>query len=312
MRKGPFIIADNGAALITVLLLVSLISISSTALLYRQQIDIRRTANILNNDQALLLAQSVEGWALSILIRDRDETENDNLTEIWAQGLIPTVTDRGEVSGMLEDLQGRFNINNLTAKDQEFKKASEKQFQRLLESCKLEPEILSAVKDWLDSNQEILFPDGAEDETYQRLEIPYLAANRLMVSPTELRLVKGITMEGFDCLLPNICTLPVITPVNVNTATPEVLASLSDSIGDQQGQELASDRESDYYEDLKEFLAHPLLTGAGISPKSITINSNYFLAQIHARSSESHILLFSLLNRTKNKETIMSRSIGTY
>jgi len=80
-------------------------------------------------------------------------------------------------------------------------------------------------------------PAGAEDDYYTWLDPAYRAANQAFSSVSELLLVKGFSANveeekaDFDLLVPHLSALPHEagpTPVNVNTATPEVIASLSD------------------------------------------------------------------------------------
>lgn len=54
---------QTGVALITAMLVVALASVAAVAMTSRQQLDIRRTGNILHADQAYLYALGGELWA---------------------------------------------------------------------------------------------------------------------------------------------------------------------------------------------------------------------------------------------------------
>ena len=69
-------------ALVTVLLATALIAVLAVGMTSEQQIAIRRTANIVESDQATLLTLGLEEWAIQLLLRDRGAT--DNLAEDWS------------------------------------------------------------------------------------------------------------------------------------------------------------------------------------------------------------------------------------
>jgi DNA uptake protein ComE-like DNA-binding protein len=56
------------------------------------------------------------------------------------------------------------------------------------------PQIAAAIMDWRDANSD-LTTDGAEDETYGRLTVPYKTKNAPFESVEELRLVAGMTRD---------------------------------------------------------------------------------------------------------------------
>ena len=85
-------------------------------------------------------------------------------------------------------------------------------FQRFFESFQIDPDVVEALIDWLDTGDNPR-GTGAEKSYYQSLPIPYAPSNRPMRTPGELRLVKG---------LDEVETLAKLFP----GATPEALADL--------------------------------------------------------------------------------------
>jgi len=85
------------------------------------------------------------------------------------------------------------------------------------------------VIDWIDTDSNVTSPGGAEDVDYLTLKTPYRAANQPFTSVEELRLVKGFDAKAVLALTPFLTVLPAgaHTPINVNTAPPEVLAALA-------------------------------------------------------------------------------------
>ena len=86
-------------------------------------------------------------------------------------------------------------------------------FQKFFESFKIDPEVVDALIDWLDTGDNPRGTGGAEKSYYQSLPIPYAPPNGPMRTPGELRLVKG---------LDNVETLAKLFP----GATPEAVADL--------------------------------------------------------------------------------------
>ena len=224
MSKQP-VNNQHGIALITAMLVVAIASIVTIEIVHRQQIDIRRTRNLIDHDQAYFYARGAEIWMMLILKRDASENNTDSGNDIWANLIPPLNIEGGTLSLSIEDLQGRYNLNNLVQSgkrvDVEFDR-----LQRLFDVIGLDPALVHAVVDWIDPNINTSSVLGAEDGEYLKLDPPYRAANMSMSSVTELRLVRGITRQVYDQLIGFVTALPEPTTINVNTATVEVLMTL--------------------------------------------------------------------------------------
>jgi general secretion pathway protein K len=303
---------ERGVALITVLFIISLSTMLVVFLITRQQVDIQRTANVIDSDQALLLAEAMTDWGRQVLDKDRKEGKSDSLGEEWATVLSPAEVDGGLVTGSMEDMQGRFNLNNTASMDASFRDYSREQFGRLLEMCGLEAELRDAVSDWLDVDSDILVPGGAEDEAYLSQSPPYRTSNGKMTSPSELRLVAGFDAKAYTCLSPYICTLPEDSYINVNTASDFVLASLSDDFSLEAARLAMEDRPASGYATVAEFIKEPVLAGIGLIVPYLSVSSSYFMAYAEARINGSRVKLNTLLARNFTGVEIVGRSIGTY
>jgi general secretion pathway protein K len=222
---------QRGVALLTAMLVVTVGTIIAVNLLWQSTLDQRRTAAALASDQALMYALGAEAWAADILRQDLAESfESDHLAELWATEIPPLPIDGGFVVGRLEDLQGRFNLNNLVTVDGEEDELMREQFERLLTVLELDPLLAGTVVDWLDPDSEIRFPNGGEDETYASTDPQYRTANTMITSPSELMAIAGFDQLTYAQLAPYVAALPRGTTLNVNTASEPVLASLSDDI----------------------------------------------------------------------------------
>lgn len=304
---------QRGVALVTALLVVSLATVAAVAMATRLQVDMRRTGNLLNGEQAYAYAVAAESWAYVILRRDQQESDFDSLGEDWASALPPIAVEGGFVNGRIEDLQGRFNINNLiedegqpTDAESSVNEEELAYFKRLLEVLDLEPALAPALLDWIDADINTRFPDGAEDDTYLLTEPPYRAANRPMVSISELRLVRGFTREVTAVLEPHVTALPEATVININTATPAVLRALHEELDDSGVEQLIADRGEDGYEDVDTFLEHDALAGLDLEI-DVDIISDWFNVLTATRVGRGQAQLESLFRRGIESQQVISR-----
>ncbi len=225
------------------MLVVSLGTMIAVNLMWKASLDLRRTTSALAADQGLMYLQGAEAWAGDILRQDQvDSIDSDHLGEIWAAELPPMPVDGGVISGRVEDLQGRFNLNNLVTPQGEEDEIARRQFERLLEMLELDPSLAGVAVDWLDPDGETKFPFGAEDDVYSGFDPPYRASNTVITSPSELMAMSGFELESYRLLLPYVTALPSGTTLNVNTASDVLLASLSDDIDLSRGVALIEER----------------------------------------------------------------------
>ena len=300
---------QRGVAIITAMIIVAIVAIIATDLAWNTALDVRRTRMLLLRDQAVQVAVGAESWVASILRQDMIDSETDHLGEIWASDLPPLPIDGGEVFGVIEDLQGRFNVNNLISGNGDVDEPTLEQFQRLLSSLQLDPRYAGIIADWLDPNQDAAFPDGAEDPIYTGRVPPYRAANQLLSSIGELAAIDGMEKVVFDTLEPHIVALPGRTPINVNTATPAVLQSLDESISPGDVERLISERELAGFSSLENAFS------SLVQPDQINTlseSSNYFLLTVIVRIDTVRVTLYSVLQRgPQGTVSTILRSLGT-
>lgn len=211
------------------------------------------------------------------------------------------------IAGRLEDLQGRFNLNNLVYEGV-VDELSLRQFERLLESLGLDPTLASVVVDWLDSDAETAFPYGGEDGVYTANDPPYRTANSIITSPSELMAMSGVDVETYQALLPYVTTLPSGTSLNVNTASEYLLASLSDDIDLSMGTSLVEERGGADFVDINttfEGLVEPDVL------RRIDGVTRYFLLTATVTLGTHQLTMYSLLERdTSGIVRAIFRSLG--
>ncbi len=296
---------ERGAALISALLAAALVATVASAMIFSQQLDIRRSGNILHGDQAYLYARGVESWAGVLLGRAEDGEEYEYL----GRSLPPMEVQGGRVGVRVDDLQGLFNVNNLVLSREDVLEEQQQMFRRLLRHCAMEEDLEQAVSDWLDADQEPRFPAGAEDGEYLRNDPSYRTADRPLTDADELALVYGFDDEGYEeCLKPLITALPEATAVNVNTAPAPVLTALADELSMRRAEQLVDDRPQRGYS-LEEFLEHPSLAGTGLGGSGLlTVQSRYYMVQSEAVIGQGRVVLHSLLKQEGNTARVLQRS----
>jgi general secretion pathway protein K len=304
---------QRGVALITAILITALVSSVALSLAWDNALDMRRTMTLLYRDQAVQVAMGAESWVQSILRDDLAETDTDHLGEIWASDLpgLPVQSDvvQGELFGNIEDLQGRFNINNLVDQNGEVDELALEQFRRLLIALELDPRIAGIAADWIDANQEAGFPDGAEDAIYTGFIPAYRTPNLPITNAAELAALEGVDKAGFDILAPHIVALTGGTGINVNTATPAVLQSLGENLSASDVESLISERENGGFADLQSTFS--TLVAPEILPQ-LEDTTSYFQLRLVVQIATVRIIYFSTLQRGPRGEVVpILRSLGT-
>ena len=177
-------------------------------------------------------------WARQILDDDARRSEIDHLGEPWALALPPIPMEDGEIRGAIVDAQGRLNVNALGLAGAVV--AGARASRRFSRSGGAPPARWpTIVADWIDE-------DGAVRESrcrrrvLPRAAVPRLAAERATAARRGARRRQGHDAAGLAALLPFLSALPTGTPVNVNTAPPEVLAAIVDNLDGRAPRRIAS------------------------------------------------------------------------
>lgn len=299
----------NGVALITVMLILALATILAVSMSSQQQLNIHRSANVFNFEQAYQYVLGAESWAQQLLKRDLEDNKTDSFEDDWATVLPPLPIEGGQMSGRIEDLQARFNLNNLVQSGKPNKLYIER-FKRLLRNLELNEDISAAIVDWVDSNEQVEFL-GAEDNDYLNASPAYRTANQAMADISELLLINGIDFESYEKLLPFVCVLKLELPINVNTASVEVLSSIVKGISLEDASSIAKDRDKAAYKKIEDFLEHPLLKQKNIKKEGLSVSSQYFQLSSTAQIERITVEYISVLHRRSDGQvTILKRSRG--
>ena len=225
--------AQSGAAVLMALFVATLATLIVTALFYRQFVLLRTIENQQLISQSRLLLRGALDWGRAILREDANRSSYDALSEPWAQPLAETRLDQlGEtgsiaslasIAGSMEDAQGRYNLHNLVNNGEIAGKELES-LRRLAALLQLPTQTADLIAErMLESQGQAPSSDDKPGEA-ANAEAERMRPLPLML-PRDIAGIQGISPEAADRLAPYIVVLDENTPVNANTASPEVIAA---------------------------------------------------------------------------------------
>ncbi|HKJ88149.1 MAG TPA: type II secretion system minor pseudopilin GspK [Gammaproteobacteria bacterium] len=298
-------------ALITVLLIVTVLTAIVARLSLSNEVWIRQVEGGAALAQADQVSRAAQQWVGLLLAKDTNQF--DGRTEPWARPLPPLPVGWGELTGHVEDRQGRFNLNNLVTSKGKVDAGAMAKFQRLLRLLGLNPAIADAAVDWIDKNQQPHGSGGAEDAFYQGRKPPYLAANRPFADPAEVRLLRGVDGKAWQKLQPYIAALPEATGVNVNTASPQVLAAVIRSWGPPRlalakAKKWAKRTDKQPFTKTDQARRAMGISGTQGTGTGLTVMTNYFLVHTRASFGDVSRSFATLYRRSGSKVEIVRHS----
>lgn len=320
---------SRGAALVIVLFIVALAAILAVEMSANLMVQVQRSTNLQSQQQAKWYAYGAEELAIKGLIQSKkDDPEKTTLAQPWAkQGDVKYPVDNGTLSGQLTDLQACLNLNalgaepdpNSTNKTNPAHKALFAILENIedLPSDESEEGMADSVFDWLDKNS-ITYRSGAEEGEYLSRQFPYMTANSLFASVSELRLIKGFNPLVMEKVLPFVCVIPgsTLLSINVNTVTEEqalLFSGLIDELSVSGAQAVIAARPENGFDNIEEFFESVKQQG-GKNIKAVeklfSLKSEYFKLQTQAKFVDLRFSMTTLLYASNGEVTILARKFG--
>jgi general secretion pathway protein K len=210
MLPHKFKFTQSGTAILMALCVVTLVTAMSILWFKQSRVLVHRTEQMLKSEQAYLSAQKIVYWAKGIIKKTTDQDYQK--FPIYYSSILP---GEGEISGYIDDYQGRLNINTKAA------------FIRLivsLDKAISEGEaglIADAIVAWITPFNLITGRMTEINAIYLQNTPSYHAANQFMQNVSELRAVAGITPTLYSQLKPHVSALPPNTEMNfANSSLP--------------------------------------------------------------------------------------------
>ncbi len=232
---------QRAVAIISVLLVVTLVTLIVSGLFWRETVTVRAVQNRSSMAQVRWIESAVLDWAEVVLRIDKSSTGAvDHLQEVWAFPVAETRLDEtvtggarlgdrdaaASIAGQIFDAQSRLNLNNLVIAG----KGSDphlQAFERLLRMVDRPQSLASALQ----ARLQLAYPPVVEGRRLPPSALPLLKVSDLRTVPGfDEATIQALT--PFVVFLPKTIRLPSSTvntensKVNINTAAPEVLASV--------------------------------------------------------------------------------------
>lgn len=293
---------QSGAALILALLTLSLVAGIASVVLTDYGAAVASISGRRDQAQARLLARGGVDWARNVLAADAKTSTWDHYNEIWATRVPATPVEEGEIGGELDDLSGRFDLNGLIrmgGTDADVPAAYTRLLMELGVSTSQAATLAASLIAWSSAKA---VEDGRGNSATGR-DAGIIATGRYsgasLVDVDELKQVEGYSPELLNRLRPFVVALPAAAPLNVNTASAEVLAAVIPALGIDQARIVVAQRQVVPFKDFADFSAR-LPRGIAIPDKvRFSVAGRYFLASVRARYGEATTRMQILLDRQK-------------
>ena len=264
---------QRGAALLVAMIIVTLVATLAGSMIWQQWRAVQvETAERARTQSAWILTGALD-WARLILREDARAGGPDHLGEPWAVPLAEArlstflaadrdaAGDEGPdafLSGFITDAQARYNLRDLIDQNKVLPGELEV-LGRLCETAGVAPGLAAQTANGL---LEAARADPGSDAP-------------LMPHGVDELVWRGIDPEALRRLAPYVVLLPARTPVNVNTASREVLAAVIDGLDLASAERLVQLRQRTPFRGIED-VKRQLPSGVALAPSRIGISSNFF------------------------------------
>lgn len=306
---------QRGVAVVTALLLTALAVTIVASLFWQQQVQVRTIENQRLQQQAKWVLLGALDWARLILREDAKNSTADHLSEPWATPLEETrldsylersktdssVTD-ATLSGYVVDAQAHFNLTNLYS-GHAINTSELAVFERLLLILNMNPALARetakaiAAAQTAEASQNNAGSNGdAGSNTSSPIGITHV---------DDLLLVPGFTPEIVVTLKKFVVVLPRFTPINVNTASAEVLAAKMSRLTLADATALINSRDQAFFRDNADFTQRlprsQQTTGVG----EIAVATSYFIVHGKVKIDRASQQMQALIERNLNGTNVI-------
>jgi len=290
---------QKGAALILVLSVVAIVCALASGMLFRQTLMIRSTSNNVSSEQAWSYMLSGEAMVTRMLVKDWQESEAsqvrvDYLGEAWARPVKGFVIGDGEFEFVIEDLQGRLNLNRIL--NDEGDESELRRLRNLFGMLNVDQNYIDRLIAW----KKTQVPEEEEAGEKGAQPPPDAAGTtaRVLFTDTSKFLLVGMDTSDFHKIEPYIAALPAdASGININTASAMVLACLTENSSPDTGMALVEMRDSTGYQSVGEFIAKAAEREIGMFPGGLSVNSSYFRVRFDVQIGGYRRTLVSIFSR---------------
>lgn len=263
---------ERGAALITVLMIVAVMSAVALGLSQAVLASTER-ARLLDTQAQLRLyavaAEEVAQSQLTQLVTDTGARLSSDLPGFEDARIFPV--EGGNVSVRVRDLTNCFNLNAdaMAAVVSDDGQVQKETFAWLLQEGGIPQSdaeaLAAALRDWVDEDR-ISQANGAEDAYYMGLSVPYRTSSQPLANVSELLAIRGFDQDIVEDFGSVLCALPEHTrnaspALNLNTLkvedAPRLSWALSGALEANEVRALIESRPLGGWSDVERFLEEP-------------------------------------------------------
>jgi general secretion pathway protein K len=301
---------QHGAAVLVALFVVALATVIVTDLFWRQFVLFRTIENQQTGAQARLLLHGAQDWARAIL-QDQTHPAFDALSDAWAQPLAQTRLDQlGETAplasqatleGVIEDAQARFNLRNVLDAAGVINPVQLQALDKLATLLGAPSGTARLIALYLAQSYAGVAPAGPPNAPNAPNGAAAPAGNRPIppVFPDDLAAIPGIDPATAHTLAQFVILLDQTnTPVNFNTAGPEVMAASIPNLSIGDANALAAERDRAYFISVGDVQNRLHGRGGAFSLTGISTNSQYFIVHGTVRLDRAATSMMALVRRT--------------
>ena len=301
MKLGS-ITAQRGAALLTAMVIVTLVATMAAAMVWQQWRAVQVEAAERGRMQSAWILTGALDWARMILREDSRSGGADHLGEPWAVPLAEARlstflavdkdnTDEAPeafLSGSITDAQSRYNLHNLYEEGTgKLVPAELKVLGRLCEAAGLSADVADRLASAL---------AAASTASGDAALMPQSVAQLVWL---------GLDAETVRRLAPYVVLLPVRTPVNLNTASAEVIAASVTGLEIGDAERLVQVRQRTPFKTLAAAQQN-LPPTIMLSDRQASVSSRFFEVQGQLRLADRVLQERSLVER-RNPDVVAIR-----
>ena len=284
-------IRQRGAALLTAMLTVALVATLASAALWQQWRQVEIEIAERGRSQTAWMMTGAMDWTRLILREDAisaQGAEADHLGEPWAlpvqESKLSTFLSQDQqwregdaevfLSGQITDAQSRMNVMNLV-EDGQISPPALARFAALFERLGLPLAELQTLAQQLQASLQA----NKVDQASTNRATPNPRPDTLMPQQTAQLVWLGLSPGTLAALQPHITVLPEATPVNLNTASAEVLSAVLPGLDLASARQAVTQRQRGHWASLNAAREALGPNGRLLDDKQHSVQSRYFEVQ---------------------------------
>lgn len=267
--ERPQTAGRRGIAMVTALMVVSVAAGIAAYLVVNPERWGRQAANMAVTAQAEVTARAAVDWGREIVYDNSLGLASSRIGENGPVAIDTFPVEDGELTLLLDDAQGKFNLNNLVKQGKPSARDISA-FKRLLATLKLPTELADILVKWM-------------------------GVNLQMGEVGELALIKEFKVEVIKELSPYVTVLPDRALVNVNTAPAPVLKSLFNGMTLAEAENLVALRKAVRFSSIANLRGRLPRSVTEVLDDDFTVDSKYFSVKVVSSFKHAKIRAEALL-----------------